>query len=395
MKGPVLYVTYDGVLEPLGARQIIPYLTLLAKAGLEILLVSFEKPADRGTEAERALRHSLERAGIEWTALAYHAGPALLTTAWDVLRGRGVVSDLVRNRHVALLHARSYVAATMALPAVGEATGLVFDMRGFWIDERLESGRWSRGHPAVGPARRLERRLLDEAHGIIHLSEAARGLVGRLAPVRTRHQVVVPTCVDMDAFVPALDSAATRASLGLDGRPLLLHAGTLSGWYLGADTLAAGARFEALGGQFVVLTRELDEVTRLVEGGAVPPTARTVDPDEVPLWMGVADVGLSLVRPTFAKTASMPTRVGEYLSSGMAVAATAGVGDLDTHFSHTEVARAFPAPLEPSEVGEWAHQVASHPGRIDAARGLAASRYDIVEGVERIQALYRELGVVW
>ena len=41
----VLYISYDGMLEPLGKSQVLGYLKLLAK-NRRIVLVSFEKPSD-------------------------------------------------------------------------------------------------------------------------------------------------------------------------------------------------------------------------------------------------------------------------------------------------------------------------------------------------------------
>ena len=41
----VIYVSYNGALDPLGTSQIIPYLVLLATTNIEITLLTFEKPA--------------------------------------------------------------------------------------------------------------------------------------------------------------------------------------------------------------------------------------------------------------------------------------------------------------------------------------------------------------
>ena len=39
----VVYVSYDGALDPLGASQVVPYLLGLAARGVAITLISFEK----------------------------------------------------------------------------------------------------------------------------------------------------------------------------------------------------------------------------------------------------------------------------------------------------------------------------------------------------------------
>ena len=396
MKATLLYVTYDGLLEPLGSAQVVPYVRALAADGLPVHVVSFEKAADRGTPREVALRTELDQLDIRWTALKYHSGKALIATGWDLLRGRRMVTDIAWRTPRAFVHARSYVAAAMALPAARRFSApLVFDMRGFWIDERLESGRWGAEHWAVRPARRLERTLLKEAAAVIHLSQRGREAVKALGTVSTPHQPVVPTCVDMARFAPPADRTEAKLAKGWDPRPVMVHAGTLSGWYLAEETLATGRRFVERGGRFVVLTREPEAVTRLADGVDFAPELRTVWPEEMPGWLAAADVGLALVRPSFSKQASMPTRVAEYLSSGLAVAATAGVGDLDHHFADTPVAEAFATPLDVARVADWSFAAAEVEGRSVEARRLAQSHYALDAGVDRLRRLYRTLGAMW
>ena len=51
----ILYISYDGMLEPLGQSQVVAYLEKLAP-GRRIHLISFEKPRDWVDEARRKAR---------------------------------------------------------------------------------------------------------------------------------------------------------------------------------------------------------------------------------------------------------------------------------------------------------------------------------------------------
>ena len=83
----VLYVSYDGALDPLGSSQVVPYLTGLA-GGARLTLLSFEKPLRwSDVPAREAMAGVLKAAGIEWRPLRYHAWPRLAATAWDVAKG--------------------------------------------------------------------------------------------------------------------------------------------------------------------------------------------------------------------------------------------------------------------------------------------------------------------
>jgi len=40
----VLYITYDGLTDPLGTSQILPYIAGLSKSGYRFTVISAEKP---------------------------------------------------------------------------------------------------------------------------------------------------------------------------------------------------------------------------------------------------------------------------------------------------------------------------------------------------------------
>ena len=135
----ILYVSYDGMLEPLGQSQVVAYLEKLAP-GRRIHLISFEKPRDWQDPARRqAMRERLRQAGIAWHPLRYHKTPSAPATAFDIAAGSAKAVALARRHGLCIVHARSYVPALIGL-AVKRAAGarLLFDMRGFWADERVD-----------------------------------------------------------------------------------------------------------------------------------------------------------------------------------------------------------------------------------------------------------------
>ena len=44
------------------------------------------------------------------------------------------------------------------------------------------------------------------------------------------------------------------------------------------------------------------------------------------------NAGIFFIKPTFSKKASMPTRLGEYLASGVPCLCNTGIGDIDRLF---------------------------------------------------------------
>ncbi len=203
MKAGVLYISYDGMLEPLGQSQVLAYLEKLAP-GRPIHLISYEKPADWADSARRgSLAKRIAAAGICWHPLRYHKSPTAPATAYDVAVGTAKALALAVRHRLTIVHARSYVAALIAL-AVKRSTGarFLFDMRGLWADERVDGGLWPKDGRLYRTAKSLERRFLEAADHVViltHASEAEiRGfpyLAGRAVPMS-----VIPTCTDLDRF---------------------------------------------------------------------------------------------------------------------------------------------------------------------------------------------------
>ena len=79
----VLYISYDGMTDPLGQSQVIPYLAGLAKRGHSITALSAEKPHHFALLRERCERIFADHA-IDWHHVPYSKRPPVLATCVDL-----------------------------------------------------------------------------------------------------------------------------------------------------------------------------------------------------------------------------------------------------------------------------------------------------------------------
>lgn len=62
-----------------------------------------------------------------------------------------------------------------------------------------------------------------------------------------------------------------------------------------------------------------------------------VTPHEVPRYLRAADIAISFIKPCYSKQSSSPTKIAEYLASGLPVVCNSGVGDLDKLINENQV----------------------------------------------------------
>ena len=310
----ILYISYDGMLEPLGQSQVIAYLERLA-GNRRIHLLSFEKSQDWGDiQRRRRVRGRLQAAGIYWHPRRYHKSPSSLATAWDIVIGTLSALWLVLRHRLRIVHARSYVPGMMALVSK-HLTGakFLFDMRGFWVDERVDGGLWSSNGRLYRFAKWAERRCLLGADYVVSLTRAGvREMQGfdylqaRMPPTE-----VIPTCADLERFRPVDGQRSEHFTLGYVG-----SAGT---WYLFDAAVACFRELRRLqpGARWLLLNRgEHDYIRERLLAGGVPLEAvelRDADHSEVPAQMARMHAGIFFIKPVFSKQASAPTKLGEFL----------------------------------------------------------------------------------
>ena len=132
----ILYLSYDGMTDPLGQSQVLPYLIGLTKEGFKFHIISFEKPT-RFLEHKNHIQKICNDNNIIWHPNSYTQKSPLFTTIWDVYRMKKLAVKLNKKFNFHILHCRSYISALVGLGMKKRfGSKFLFDMRGFWVDQR-------------------------------------------------------------------------------------------------------------------------------------------------------------------------------------------------------------------------------------------------------------------
>ena len=339
----ILYLTYDGLSDPLGQSQVIPYLLGWRKMGHEITIMSSEKKAK--PELIESISKLLNDQGITWKNIPYTKSPPVLSTVFDIFRMMRYCNQLIKESKFDIVHCRSYVPALIG-EYLKRKTGMrfIFDMRGFYADERIDGDIWNQNKLVYRLIYRYfktkEAKFLSCADYTICLTDSARKEIETWRSIHNRPIPieVLPCCVDTDYFHPDRvnpeELKSVAATLGIEKEDLVLsYLGAVGTWYLLDEMLDF---FKQLLGRFpnakfLFITHEQKEMIQKKYRARGIPENRLIivkaDHSMVPTFLALSQLSIFFIKPVYSKKASSPAKMGEILSMGIPILWNSEVGD--------------------------------------------------------------------
>ena len=398
MPDAVVYVSYNEIGSPLVESQVLSYLRRLSELGYSFELVTFEPRAPSEDDRVR-IRELLAADSIVWTWLRRPERTRPVAAVWRVLKGAWVIRRILRRSGARIVHARSFVPAALAsLSACGMRVRLLYDIRGFWVEEKVMKGSLLAGGVVYRLLKLIDRRVYRRTAAVVSLTGAAIPRIESLyredlglEPPRIE---VIPTCVDVDRFVverKALDAQA----------PVFCCVGSLGVGYLGEEVfrffnVALQTAFPK--SRLVVVSRSDRRTIREMLSAVGVPAAQVdhskVRPSDVPRVLARCDVGLSFVQAHHSKIASFPTKVAEYLAAGLPIVSVAGTGDVDRVLVENSVGVCIATPdrvAMTDSIGQL-KSLLEDPRTAERCRRAARELFSLDAGVKSYASLYGQLG---
>lgn len=394
-----LYISYDGLLEPLGQSQIIPYLKGLSANGISFVLLTFDKKEFNDRETELKLRQELLAMNIRWRSLPYHKNPPIFSKVFDIAHGLVVSLFTVSKNKIEVIHARGYVPGLIALflKKIFKVK-FIFDMRGFWADIKVEGGHWSHKSSIYKVAKFFEDKFIRNADRVVVLTGRAKKILeekGYNVDIS-----IVPCCVDVDTFQNnSAKAGELRKSGGLEGKFILAHTGSLEGWYMKSEMLDyfKVAKVIIPNAHFIILSQSPKEpLLRLIAEKGLNLqdfTLKAVPFKQMPDYLSMVDAGFLFLSLKLSGAACFPTKFAEFLSCGIPVIANADIGDTEmiikqnrigtiiSDFSQSEYRRSFHEMLKLKDDGELKQR----------CRKAAVDLFSVDVGVKRYQEVYSDI----
>lgn len=347
-----LYLSIDGISDPLGRSQILPYLLGLSKLGHNFYLVSLEKPL-RFEKEKLAIEEAIENASIDWFPLHYMEKSGVLNKTINAKNLKNKAEEIIKKNKIEIIHARGYVPALIGLSLKNKYNlKLIFDMRGFWPDERLDGKIWKMNNPIhfflYKYFKFQEKRLLKNTNHVISLTQKGKSILLKTFNfLKTESISVIPCFADLKHFDFKIINSEKlnnlKLSLKISPNDLVfLYLGSLGTWYMTNEMCDFFKVIKEKNPNAKLLIVTKDDTAEFLNYAlniglkSEDLIFREASRDEVPYFIESCDIALFFIKPSFSKQASSPTKMGEIMGLGKPIITNAGVGDVDDILNKTQ-----------------------------------------------------------
>jgi glycosyltransferase involved in cell wall biosynthesis len=343
-KKNIIFISYDGMTDPLGQSQVIPYLAGLTKQGYTFTILSCDKP-EKYTANKEYVEKLIAPYPIKWVSIPYHKSPPVLSSVYDFFKLKQAAVKLHHAQNFDMVHTRPGLPQLVALH-LKKKLGIKFlnDIRGFWADERVDGGMWNLKNPLYKAVYNFFKAREDECVRVADYNTCLtyKGKEDILTWKNVPQPVkvdVVPCSVDLDLFnADKIDGQLKeefKKELGInDGDFIVSYLGSIGGWYLTKEMMQfckillqkkTEAKF-----LFISNNNHQDIINAANEYG-IPSNKIIVKfgkRHEVPVLLSFSTYSLFFIKPCYSKLSSSPTKHGEIMAMGIPVIANSGVGDV-------------------------------------------------------------------
>jgi glycosyltransferase involved in cell wall biosynthesis len=394
--------------DPLGQSQVLPYLCGLSKKGFAFDLISFEKQ-DKFSLHQSLIEKICSEHNITWHPIKYTKKPPVLSTIYDLFKMNRMANKLNQQKKFDAVHCRSYIPAIVGRSLkLKRQLPFIFDMRGFWVDERVEGKIWNMDNPLFKFIyrffKKLEIKLFADADYIISLTNAALPAINKIRGENKNNISVIPCCVDDTHFdyrsILPSKTVQQKTDLGFEKDDFILtYLGSISTWYMPDKMLdffkvlkskKANAKFLFITQENPLLIQDLANSKNINLSDLVFKSANRT---ELPTLLSISDATVYFITPSFSKIASSPTKKAELLCMGIPTICNDGVGDTSKIMEANNsgfVCRNYNDDEYKNSV-DFIINATKAPDEKSRLRAIGQKEFSLASGIEKYYLAYQKL----
>lgn len=341
----ILFISYDGMTDPLGQSQVIPYLAGLTKYGYNFTILSCEKPK-KYQLYKNHITNILAPFPIKWVPLSYHKSPPVLSSVFDLIMLKRKARKLHSKEKFDMVHTRAGTPALVGL-WMKKKFGIKFlnDIRDFYADSRRDDGSWNESNLIFGRIykyfKNKEQEEIEQNDGMVCLTYTAEKIIKKWPYYKPGIPLqVIPCSVDTNLFDPMKidkeleEKFAKKLKITKDDM-VFSYLGSIGGWYLINEMMSF---FKTISdtiqnSKFLFISpHHHEKIYEIASKEGIPDEKILVthaQREEVPVLLSFSDYSIFFIKSCYSKQASSPTKQGEIMAMGIPIITNSGVGDVE------------------------------------------------------------------
>lgn len=393
--------------DPLGQSQVLPYLNVLSK-DYEIHILSAEKE-ENYQKNRNTISEICSNNGITWHPIMYRKSPPVLSTIMDIMTLRKKTLKLHKEHGFKILHCRSYISALVGLEMKKKFnTKFLFDMRGFWANERVDGNIWNLKIPVFKWIykyfKKKEIEFFLQADYTISLTKSGKIEIESWPDLQINKPKikVIPCCADLEFFSPnSIDhniQKEYKEKLKIKNDDFIIsYLGSIGTWYMLNEMLDF---FNLLkkskpNAKFLFITKDSpDNIRSSAKEKSISQDdiiIQGAERSDLPSLVSISNISIFFILPAYSKIASSPTKQAELFGLGIPVICNENVGDTGEIVKDKQVGFVI-SNFNENEYQEIINQIDELKNiSKEHLRSVAYSYASLEIGIKKYSQIYKEL----
>jgi glycosyltransferase involved in cell wall biosynthesis len=406
MQKNILYISYDGMTDPLGQSQVLPYICGLSQKGYRYTLLSCEKPERYATHRATIEKICLEN-HIDWQPIMYTKKPPVLSTIWDVITLQKKAYNLHKKMKFSLTHCRGYISSLIGL-SLRRRHGVpfLFDMRGFWADERIDGEIWNIKNPFYKFVykffKKQELSFFNDSDVTISLTQKGKEEIKSWENIKKNIDIeVIPCCADMELFdfkkINEERKQFFKQKYNIQQNDyILIYIGNFSTVYKFNEVLKVYKSIRKENLKFIICSHEpIDTFNLFLSKNDLIDDNQiyydSLNRIDIPSVLSIADYSIFFCKEGFSRKATSPTRLAEILGCGLKVIINNGIGDTKELIESNALGFVFNG-FDDSEFSRFKEFFKYEKNyNKEHIHEISSSNFDVKNGIEKYLKVYTKI----
>lgn len=338
-----LFITYDGLMDPLGKSQIIPYLGSISNSQRTIHVISFEKINNFKLQKLKKIEGDLLKKNIVWKFSKFSKNFGKLGKIYDLIKMLYISLFIIKKKNIQIVHCRSHIPALVGflLKKIFNIK-LIFDFRGLWIEERFDYKIWDKKNYLniliYKFFKNLESSILNKSDFIVCLTYAVEPYLKKIVKKNKVPIEIIPCCAEYGFFKKKkINKNKAKKALSINKDVLVIgYSGSINAVYLIKKMIKFYIFLSKSNNNiiFVFVTHQVKELKSLINKNFDKCLKKKIkifksDRKKIPFYLSSFDLMISFIKNTFSRKAMSPTKMFEAFAMGIPFFCNTGIGDVD------------------------------------------------------------------